>query len=88
MSDSDEEYIAELSDTARDEDLGPDDDDDEGDIRPLAGGRGARDARRKKKQRKGQEWEVARTWETLLEGADGTISAAVGGILDAGKRKR
>ena len=86
MSDSDEEYVAKLSDNGRDENLGADDDDEEGDIRPLAGGRGARN--RRKKQRKGQEWEVARTWETLVEGADGTISAAVGGILDAGKRKR
>jgi transcription initiation factor TFIIH subunit 2 len=93
MADSDEEYIAELSDGGRDDDLGDDNDNDEddADIRPSAGGRRARAAAaggKRRKQRRGQEWEVARTWETLVEDADGTISATVGGILEAGKRKR
>lgn len=43
---------------------------------------------RKRKQRGGAEWELSRTWETLVEGADGTISSAVEGLLEAGKRKR
>lgn len=31
---------------------------------------------------------VARTWENVVEGADGTISSTVEGLLEAGKRKR
>lgn len=43
---------------------------------------------RKRKQRAGAEWELSRTWETLVEGADGTINSTVEGLLEAGKRKR
>ncbi|KAJ5775973.1 uncharacterized protein N7511_000984 [Penicillium nucicola] len=43
---------------------------------------------RKRKQRGGAEWELSRTWETLVEGADGTINSTVEGLLEAGKRKR
>ncbi|GAD99456.1 TFIIH basal transcription factor complex p47 subunit [Paecilomyces variotii No. 5] len=46
------------------------------------------DTRSRKRQRGGAEWEVSRTWETLVEGADGTISSTVEGLLEAGKRKR
>ncbi len=35
-----------------------------------------------------QTWEVRRTWENVVEGADGTISSTVEGLLEAGKRKR
>ncbi|PGH00603.1 transcription initiation factor TFIIH subunit 2 [Blastomyces parvus] len=48
----------------------------------------SRDAKKKKKGRGGAEWEVSRTWESLVESADGTISATVEGLLEAGKRKR
>ncbi|KAJ9272982.1 hypothetical protein DTO212C5_903 [Paecilomyces variotii] len=48
----------------------------------------SRDTRSRKRQRGGAEWEVSRTWETLVEGADGTISSTVEGLLEAGKRKR
>jgi transcription initiation factor TFIIH subunit 2 len=76
MADSDEEYIEELS--------GDEDDND-----ALQGSRGGAPAfRSKRKQRGGAEWEVSRTWETLVEGADGTISSTVEGLLEAGKRKR
>lgn len=44
--------------------------------------------RAKRKQRGGAEWELSRTWETLVEGADGTINSTVEGLLEAGKRKR
>ena len=37
---------------------------------------------------KGAAWEVTRTWENVVEGADGTINSTVEGILEAGKRKR
>lgn len=33
-------------------------------------------------------WEVTRTWENVVEGADGTINSTIEGILEAGKRKR
>ncbi|KAL9620287.1 MAG: hypothetical protein Q9160_005186 [Pyrenula sp. 1 TL-2023] len=33
-------------------------------------------------------FEVSRTWEALEEGADGTITGAVEGLMEAGKRKR
>ena len=37
---------------------------------------------------KGAAWEVTRTWENVVEGEDGTILESVGGMADAGKRKR
>lgn len=33
-------------------------------------------------------FEVTRTWDQLVEGADGSITGAVEGLLEAGKRKR
>ena len=61
---------------------------DEDDV-ALQGSRDAPAPRAKRrKQRGGAEWEVSRTWETLVEGADGTISSTVEGLLEAGKRKR
>jgi hypothetical protein len=33
-------------------------------------------------------FEVTRTWENLTEGADGTITGAVEGLIQAGKRQR
>lgn len=35
-----------------------------------------------------RDFEVTRTWDLLTEGADGTITSAVEGLLEAGKRKR
>lgn len=35
-----------------------------------------------------RDFEVTRTWDLLTEGADGTITGAVEGLLEAGKRKR
>lgn len=79
MADSDEEYIGEGSE-------------DENDSNLHQGSRGdsalASRSKRKKKQRGGAEWEVSRTWESLVESADGTISSTVEGLLEAGKRKR
>ena len=37
---------------------------------------------------RGAGWEVTRTWENVVEGADGTINSTVEGLLEAGKRKR
>lgn len=76
MADSDEEYIGDATE-----------DEDEVALQGLQNASGSR-ARRRRKQRGGAEWEVSRTWETLVEGADGTISSTVEGLLEAGKRKR
>lgn len=35
-----------------------------------------------------QNFEVTRTWDQLIEGADGTITSAVEDLLEAGKRRR
>ncbi|KAJ5556927.1 hypothetical protein N7494_000842 [Penicillium frequentans] len=72
MADSDEEYVGDVTE-------------DEDDLQVT---RKDQVGTRKRKQRGGAEWELSRTWETLVEGADGTISATVEGLLEAGKRKR
>lgn len=72
MADSDEEYVGEVTE----------DEDD------LQVNRGDNTRAKKRKQRGGAEWELSRTWETLVEGADGTINSTVEGLLEAGKRKR
>jgi transcription initiation factor TFIIH subunit 2 len=76
MADSDDEYIGGLSGDEGDDDI----------IRETRGAVGHPPKRRK--QKGGAEFELARTWETLVEGADGTISSTVGGLLEASKRKR
>lgn len=35
-----------------------------------------------------RDFEVTRTWDQLIEGADGTITSAVEDLLEAGKRRR
>jgi len=77
MADSDEEYIGEVTD-----------EEDEIDTHQVSRGTVPGSRTRRKRQRGGAEWEVSRTWETLVEGADGTISSTVEGLLEAGKRKR
>lgn len=77
MADSDEDYVGELSDDA-----------DDIDAHQVSRGTSAGTRSRKKKQRGGAEWEISRTWENLVESADGTISATVDSLLEAGKRKR
>jgi transcription initiation factor TFIIH subunit 2 len=87
MVDSDEEYVAELSEDDHD-DSDDDGDDDDLDTYPTSRGSARTSRANRRKQRRGAEWEVSRTWETLVEGADGTISSTVGELLEAGKRKR
>lgn len=77
MADSDEDYVGEISDRDLNDSL------QRGGAGAAAGTRS-----RRKKQRGGAEWEVSRTWETLVEGVDGTLTSAVEGLLEAGKRKR
>ncbi|KIW79563.1 hypothetical protein Z517_06175 [Fonsecaea pedrosoi CBS 271.37] len=55
---------------------------------PRASTRGRAAARRANARESAQSFEVTRTWDLLIEGADGTITGAVEGLLEAGKRKR
>lgn len=76
MAESDDEYIQDISD---------------GDIDPHLVARGAGAGTRSSgvNPRGGLGgWEVTRTWENVVEGADGTINSTVEGLLEAGKRKR
>jgi transcription initiation factor TFIIH subunit 2 len=76
MADSDEEYVGEISE---DEDNG---------AHLVTRGPSIGTRSRRKKAREGAGFEIARTWETLVEDADGTISSTVVDLLEAGKRKR
>lgn len=73
---SDEDYVGGSDD---DVDIGPSSSRD-----ALAGTRSK--STRSNKESSG--FEVTRTWENLTEGADGTITGAVEGLLQAGKRQR
>lgn len=46
----------------------------------------------KEKQKQGRRraaWEdIQRSWDTVVEGADGSLSSTVEGLLEAGKRQR
>ena len=74
MTDSDDEYVQDISD-------------DEGEAHQVtrAAGPGSRATGQGSR---GAGWEVTRTWENVVEGADGTISSTVEELLEAGKRKR
>ncbi len=74
MADSDEEYVQDISD-------------DEVEAHQITRGAGV-GTRATGQGKKGGAWEVTRTWENVVEGADGTISSTVDGLLEAGKRKR
>ncbi|KAK2749213.1 hypothetical protein FQN57_006828 [Myotisia sp. PD_48] len=87
MADSDEEFVAGASEEELEENLEEDDDDDDI-IDPRSATRGRDGGRKRKKKHGGTEWEVSRTWESLVEGADGTIRSTVEGLLEASKRKR
>ncbi len=80
MADSDGEYIQDISD-------------DDIDAHRVSSGKGPGTRSSGVRTRGGnqtaqQTWEVRRTWENVVEGADGTISSTVEGLLEAGKRKR
>jgi transcription initiation factor TFIIH subunit 2 len=63
-------------------------DEDYDDDAPRSSTRGRAAARRAVDHDSAQNFEVTRTWDLLTEGADGTITSAVEGLLEAGKRKR
>lgn len=74
MSDSDQEYIQDISD-------------EEAEAHQVTRGSGEASKARGSGTR-GGGWEVTRTWEDVVEGADGTINSTVEGLLEADKRKR
>ncbi len=74
MTNSDDEYVQDHSD-------------DEVDAHQVTRGAGGGSRPAGQASRSGG-WEVERTWENLVEGADGTINSTVEGLLEAGKRKR
>ena len=90
MADSDGEYI--------DEDLS----DDDIDVGSSAGHHGTRSRakgavgsntrsrdREGRSNRRKAAWEdIQRSWDTVVEGADGSINSTVEGLREAGKRKR
>ena len=63
-------------------------DDEFDDDVPRSSGRGRAAVRRAIDRESAQNFEVTRTWDLLTESADGTITGAVEGLLEAGKRKR
>ena len=74
MAESDDEYIQDISD-------------DEVEAHQVTRGAGTGSNGRIQGGR-GGGWEVTRTWENVVEGADGTISSNVDELLEAGKRQR
>ena len=74
MVESDDEYVQDISD-------------DEVEAHQVTRGAGA-GSRATGHGSRGAGWEVTRTWENVVEGADGTISSTVEGLVEAGKRKR
>ncbi|KAI9853195.1 MAG: hypothetical protein M1838_000051 [Thelocarpon superellum] len=80
MADSDGEYVEERSD-----------DEPRGQQLTRATGPGTRSVGRGAApgaQPKARWEDIQRSWDNVLEGADGSISSAVAGLLEAGKRKR
>lgn len=74
MADSDGDYVQEISD-----------DEIEAHQVTRGGGTGKRASGQKAR---GGGWEVTRTWENVVESADGTINSTIEELLEAGKRKR
>lgn len=74
MAESDDDYVQDISD-------------EEVEAHQVTRGSGAGVPARGSGAR-GSGWEVTRTWENVVEGADGTINSTVEGLLEADKRRR
>lgn len=76
MADSDDDYVQDLSE-------------EEPGAHQVRGAKSkSRAAGKGRKGMAGGGWEVTRTWENVVESADGTINSTVEEMLEAGKRKR
>jgi transcription initiation factor TFIIH subunit 2 len=82
MADSDEEYVDDYSDDAAAHQV------TSGRRGTRATGRPAAGRERQPAQPKARWEDIERSWDTVVEGADGSISSTVVGLLEAGKRKR
>ena len=94
MADSDGEYVA---DDISDDDIGAHQVDgggghgtrSTGPVRGPAGSNTRGGDREGGNNRRRAAWEdIQRSWDTVVEGADGSINSAVEGLREAGKRKR
>jgi transcription initiation factor TFIIH subunit 2 len=91
MADSDGEYVEDLSDddlpiaTVDGAGSGRHATRSSGPVKEVARG-GDKDV---KHGRRRAAWEdIQRSWDTVVEGADGSLSSTVEGLLEAGKRQR
>ncbi|OBT51687.1 hypothetical protein VE04_07201, partial [Pseudogymnoascus sp. 24MN13] len=56
---------------------------------PVKGPEAVRKGEKEKQGRRRAAWEdIQRSWDTVVEGADGSLSSTVEGLLEAGKRQR
>lgn len=91
MADSDGEYVGDLSDddlpTSAPSGTGRHATRSSGPVKgPEAAPGGKKDG---KQGRRRAAWEdIQRSWDTVVEGADGSLSSTVEGLLEAGKRQR
>jgi hypothetical protein len=94
MADSDGEYVAE---EYSDDDIGAHQIDGAGDystrstgqVKAPVGSSTRRGDREGGGSRRRAAWEdIQRSWDTVVEGADGSINSTVEGLREAGKRKR
>jgi transcription initiation factor TFIIH subunit 2 len=91
MSDSDGEYVA---DDLSDEDIAAHQVSrhgtrSSGPVRGAAGSATRGGDTNNGTNRRRAAWEdIQRSWDTVVEGADGSINSAVEGLREAGKRKR
>ena len=88
MSDSDGEYVA---DDLSDDDVGAPIASTSHGTRstgPVRGAAGGGDTAGGSNRRRAAWEDIQRSWDTVVEGADGSINSTVEGLREAGKRKR
>ncbi|KAL2066593.1 hypothetical protein VTL71DRAFT_2664 [Oculimacula yallundae] len=87
MSDSDDDYIADAgSDDERAPNVSRHGTRSTG---PVKGNAGKKGGDTNTSNRRRAAWEdIQRSWDTVVEGADGSLNSTVEGLRDAGKRKR
>jgi hypothetical protein len=91
MSSSDEDYVADDSDDDRNVQTvtGTHGTRSTGPVKNAANSRGARGGDGKEKGKKQAAWEkITRSWDIVIEGADGSINSAVESLNKQNKRKR
>ncbi|CZT09367.1 related to transcription factor TFIIH chain p47 [Rhynchosporium graminicola] len=88
MSDSDDDYVADApSDDEGANNVSRHGTRSTGPVRGNAGNKRGGDANTSNRRRAAWE-DIQRSWDTVVEGADGSLNSTVEGLRDAGKRKR